>query len=155
MRIPHLWGTDYVAAVGAAWFVVPAAFRTMLLVILRIIGFSQQGPVKGSLAARLSRLAASGGMSEAVLDWCQSKAATWPLFTPSAAVLGVVLGAYACVRYMEPDLRAIYHSGVWGGHDATHEHFPAQRVPVEAVEEGREEVADLIDMGVDAYQVTA
>jgi len=119
-------------AVGASAYVSLAVAKAVLIGTLRCIGFSSHGPIANSWAAAWqSAVATAGGgggggghhaaqsVGAAVFSWVQHVAMTWYIFTPSAAVVGIVAAVYFSSGYIVQSAQSVLRAGIFGGEEAS------------------------------------
>ena len=120
--------TEKLIALGASAYVGLAITKASLVGTLHCIGFSSVGPVAHSWAAAWQSAvatAAGGGaghhaghnVSAALFSWAQHVAMTWNMFTPSAAVAGIIAAVYFSSGYITQSARSVLRAGVFGGEE--------------------------------------
>ncbi|KAG7674576.1 hypothetical protein NADE_008338 [Nannochloris sp. 'desiccata'] len=131
-----LTSTEKFIAVGASAYVGLAVGKASLVGTLRCIGFSSIGPVANSWAAAwqsaVATAAGGGGggggggrhhaaqsAGAALFSWAQHVAMTWHIFTPSAAVVGIIAAIYFSSGYVAQSARSVLRAGIFGGEEAS------------------------------------
>jgi hypothetical protein len=119
--------TEKCIALGVSAYVGFAVAKASLVGTLRCIGFSSVGPVANSWAAAWQSAVAttSGGghnhaalsVGAALFSWAQHVAMTWHLFTPSAAVVGLIAAVYFSSGYIQQSARSVLRAGIFGGEE--------------------------------------